>query len=380
MFNTRNIKYYFLFFILLFVVLAPAQRKKKNVIAKTKTSIPVTRNGIYESLLQSTAKVMFVDSIVVDKDNFLQFIPQPKEMGTISLSKDSFGLVQYQNELGDRRFFAVGDTAASDLKIQTSFGSSWGEPVNLVGINNREYFVQNYPFLAADGITLFFSAKSTYSMGGRDIFMTSFDSDKGTWLQPQNYGLPFNSPFNEYFLAISDIDTLGWLVTDRYQTEDKVCIYTFVPTTVRQNFEADGLSDVMLRSFADIKSIKDTWKFGDRQAAMLRLKRMKDRMKEQLVETGLSFVINDTRIVNSINEFHAVESRNLFSQLVEIKRMLNEGQKDLEQLRLQYEGNISNRSTLRQSILKAEQALQRQRNDINTIEKKIRNIENKYKN
>ena len=76
MFNTRNIKYYFLFFILLFAVLAPAQRKKKNVIAKTKTSIPVTRNGIYESLLQSTAKVMFVDSIVVDKDNFLQFIPQ----------------------------------------------------------------------------------------------------------------------------------------------------------------------------------------------------------------------------------------------------------------------------------------------------------------
>jgi len=128
MFNTRNIKYYFLFFILLFAVLAPAQRKKKNVIAKTKTSIPVTRNGIYESLLQSTAKVMFVDSIVVDKDNFLQFIPQPKEMGTISLSKDSFGLVQYQNELGDRRFFAVGDTAASDLKIQTSLGSSWGEP------------------------------------------------------------------------------------------------------------------------------------------------------------------------------------------------------------------------------------------------------------
>jgi len=172
MFNTRNIKYYFLFFILLFAVLAPAQRKKKNVIAKTKTSIPVTRNGIYESLLQSTAKVMFVDSIVVDKDNFLQFIPQPKEMGTISLSKDSFGLVQYQNELGDRRFFAVGDTAASDLKIQTSLGSSWGEPVNLVGINNREYFIQNYPFLAADGITLFFSAESTYSMGGRDIFMT----------------------------------------------------------------------------------------------------------------------------------------------------------------------------------------------------------------
>ena len=60
--------------------------------------------------------------------------------------------------------------------------------------------------------------------------------------------------------------------------------------------------------------------------------------------------------------------------------MVSEGGKQLEKYRLQYENNISNRSTLRQVILKEEQTLQRQRTDIDIIEKKIRNTENKYKN
>ncbi len=113
---------------------------------------------------------------------------------------------------------------------------------------------------------------------------------------------------------------------------------------------------------------------------MLRLNKMKERMKEQLPDADLNFVINDAQIINKIDEFRTDESRNLFLQLVEIKRMVSEGGKQLEKYRLQYENNISNRSTLRQVILKEEQTLQRQRTDIDIIEKKIRNIENKYKN
>ena len=357
-----------------------ANRKKKNIIAKPKTQPAVSVNKLYESMLQSTAKVMFIDSVVVDKEQFLQAIPLPSDLGKIKFRPNSSHLLEYQNELDDRKFIADGDTAITLLKTQTATGKSWSLAEKLPGLDNKEYLLQNYPFLASDGITLYFSAEGPSSMGGRDIFMTSFDSDKGIWLQPQNYGLPFNSPSNEYLLAISDLDTLGWLVTDRNQPEGMVCIYTFVPTAVRQNFEADGLSDATLRSYADIKSIKDTWKFGNRQAAMLRLNKMKERMKEQLPDTGLNFVINDAQIINKIDEFRTDESRNLFLQLVEIKRMVSEGGKQLEKYRLQYENNISNRSTLRQVILKEEQTLQRQRTDIDIIEKKIRNIENKYKN
>ena len=44
---------------------------------------------------------------------------------------------------------------------------------------------------------------------------------------PDNYGLPYNSTANDYFLAIDERNNLGWLVSDRYQPEDKVCILYF---------------------------------------------------------------------------------------------------------------------------------------------------------
>ena len=376
----RNIRYSLLILLLLFVVSASAQHRKKVIVKKSRISTSAISNRLYETLLQSTAKIMFIDSIVVDKNSFLAAIPQPKELGSITLRPGRPYLTQYQNELGDRKLLAEGDTSETVLRMQTALGNSWGEPTTLKGINNKEFLLQNFPFLAADGITLFFSAEGEYSMGGRDIFMTSFDSDKGAWLQPQNYGLPFNSPANDYLLAIDDIDTLGWLVTDRRQPEGKVCIYTFVPTAVRQNFEADGLSAAILRTYADITSIKDTWKFGNRQAAMERLKAMKNRMDAQFIDESIYFVVNDSRVVRNIAEFQFNESRKLYQQLVEIKQMILDKERHLNKQRLQFERDSSSRSSLRQSILEGERALQRQRTDLIMVEKKIRNIENRYKN
>lgn len=350
------------------------------IVKKSRISTSAISNRLYETLLQSTAKVMFIDSIVADKNSFLAAIPQPKELGSITLRPGRPYLTQYQNELGDRKLLAEGDTSETVLRMQTALGNSWGEATTLKGINNKGFLLQNFPFLATDGITLFFSAEGEYSMGGRDIFMTNFDSDKGTWLQPQNYGLPFNSPANDYLLAIDDIDTLGWLVTDRRQPEGKVCIYTFVPTAVRQNFEADGLSAAILRTYADITSIKDTWKFGNRQAAMERLKAMKNRMDAQFIDESIYFVVNDSRVVRNIAEFQFDESRKLYQQLVEIKQMILDKERHLNKQRLQFERDSSSRSSLRQSILKGERALQGQKIDLIMVEKKIRNIENRYKN
>ena len=376
----RNIRYSLLILLLLFVVSASAQHRKKVIVKKSRISTSAISNRLYETLLQSTAKIMFIDSIVVDKNSFLAAIPQPKELGSITLRPGRPYLTQYQNELGDRKLLAEGDTSETVLRMQTALGNSWGEPTTLKSINNKEFLLQNFPFLAADGITLFFSAEGEYSMGGRDIFMTNFDSDKGTWLQPQNYGLPFNSPANDYLLAIDDIDTLGWLVTDRRQPEGKVCIYTFVPTAVRQNFEADGLSAAILRTYADITSIKDTWKFGNRQGAMERLKAMKNRMDAQFIDESIYFVVNDSRVVRNIADFQFDESRKLYQQLVEIKQMILDKERYLNKQRLQFERDSSSRSSLRQSILEGERALQRQRTDLIMVEKKIRNIENRYKN
>lgn len=377
--NMKYIKYYFLFFMILSSTISLANRKKKNIIAKPKTQPAVSINKLYESMLQSTAKVMFIDSVVVDKEQFLQAIPLPSDLGQIKFRPNSSYLLEYQNELDDRKFITDGDTTITLLKTQTAIGKSWSLAEKLPGLDNKEYLLQNYPFLASDGITLYFSAEGPLSMGGRDIFMTSFDSDKGIWLQPQNYGLPFNSPANDYLLIIDDLDSLGWLVTDRRQPEGKVCVYTFVPTSVRQNFEVDGLSNAMLKLYADIKSIKDTWKFGNRQTAMLRLKNIRTKIRKQQNKNNINFIINDKQIIRSVDDFKSDESRKLYKQLVEIKQIITEEEQQLQKQRIQYESDSSMREKLYPIIIKEEQLIQKQKLEQIAIEKRIRNIENEYK-
>lgn len=377
--NMKYIKYYFLFFMILSSTISLANRKKKNIIAKPKTQPAVSVNKLYESMLQSTAKVMFIDSVVVDKEQFLQAIPLPSDLGQIKFRPNSSYLLEYQNELDDRKFIADGDTAITLLKTQTATGKSWSLAEKLPGLDNKEYLLQNYPFLASDGITLYFSADGPSSMGGRDIFMTSFDSDKGIWLQPQNYGLPFNSPANDYLLIIDDLDSLGWLVTDRRQPEGKVCVYTFVPTSVRQNFEVDGLSNAMLKSYADIKSIKDTWNFGNRQTAILRLKNIRTKIRKQQNKNNINFIINDKQIIRSVDDFKSDESRTLYKQLIEIKQIITEEEQQLQKQRIQYESDSSMMEKLYPIIIKEEQLIQKQKLEQIAIEKRIRNIENEYK-
>lgn len=308
---------------LLFVAV-PAGAQKRNAAVKGKAAAAMRNNGnggrlLFNTLLPATAKVMVIDSVVVGKNDFLRHIPLNEEAGKLSVKRKIGNnvLAQYETELGDRRFYAVGDSTSTALYMQTKVGGEWSQQSSLADISDEDYHYQNFPFLCADGVTLFFSATGPNTIGGRDIFMTSYDSDKDEWLQPQNYGLPFNSTANDYLLAIDDLDTLGWLVTDRHQHADSVCIYTFVPTQVRKNFTADNLSATQLEHFAQIHSIADTWIFGDRNAALRRRDAMMARATTTTKQNRTAFVLNDNTVITDENNstllWHATSSGNGWS-------------------------------------------------------------------
>ncbi len=112
-----------------------------------------------------------------------------------------------------------------------------------------------YPFLMPDGMTLYFANTGDNSLGGYDIFMTrrDHDSDDGdTYLQPQNIGMPYNSPYDDYMLAIDEHSGLGWWATDRNQIADSLTIYVFAPAEMRVNVEPTDSNLVALARLSDI--------------------------------------------------------------------------------------------------------------------------------
>jgi len=96
-----------------------------------------------------------------------------------------------------------------DIWISTrkSINDPWGPPTNLGATVNSQY-VEAYPSLSSDGLTLYFS--DMYSgtprpsgLGGADIWMTTRASRSDPWTTPVNVGAPINSTANEISPTIS---------------------------------------------------------------------------------------------------------------------------------------------------------------------------------
>jgi len=76
----------------------------------------------------------------------------------------------------------------------------WGIPKNLGRTINTPYDEEGV-FMHADGKTLYFSSKGHNSMGGYDIFKSTFVN--GKWSEPINLGYPINTPENDVYFSIS---------------------------------------------------------------------------------------------------------------------------------------------------------------------------------
>ena len=61
---------------------AQKHRRVKRPAVKVEAE-PSPEEKLYASMLPSTAKIMFIDSLVVDRDSFLTKIPLNKESGEI---------------------------------------------------------------------------------------------------------------------------------------------------------------------------------------------------------------------------------------------------------------------------------------------------------
>ncbi|KGI21362.1 hypothetical protein [Hoylesella timonensis] len=335
----------------------------------------LSQKHLFESMLSGTAKVLFVDSMVVDKNNFFSKIPLSSDAGTLEFIDKRF---TYTNELKNHRIYADGDSIHGFHLFSTDYlGDSWSQPKQLKELDEEVKDAQ-FPFLLSDGVTLFFSAKGDKSIGGYDIFMTLFNEESRTYYKPENYGLPFNSTANDYLLAIDDVHSLGWLVSDRYQPKGKVCIYTFVPTMPRQNFTAENITDKQLEAYAKLTSIQETWKFGNREAALQRLKLLTNERQRTTEKQEFYFTINDRTVYQSINDFRSEKTKKLYQQLLELKKQLSANEETLSQLRSQYQlSNMSGKLQMCPNLLKAEKAIQSQRIEIMNFAKQLRNEENR---
>ena len=371
---------YILFLICCLFAFTSTQAQKKKVVKKKETKAKVVAtdkkvdNSLFATMLPNTDKLLVVDSMVVDKESFLKHLDLQNENGYVGIENDNAWFI---NALKNKKIYASGDSLSGRKLILAYYVNSKWEDRRPISELNTLFSDINFPFLMPDATTLFFSAKGHNSIGGFDIYTTRLDVDNGGFYIPDNYGLPYNSTANDYFLAIDERNNLGWLVSDRYQPEDKVCIYIFVPNKNRVKLAQEGFDNNTIKKLAQLNSIQDTWNFGNKQEAMSNLDRLRNQRNiGNKGRESVLFIVNDKIKYTSLSQFKSNKSKQLFAKLEDNKQLVAKQKTELENLRIQYkQANKAKQSSLKQDILFIEKQLMKYQLEQKELEQNIRKLE-----
>jgi hypothetical protein len=389
--NIKNIA----IFTLVFLAPVAMQAQKKKPVKKPVVVVPAQpqEDPRITEMRELTQQIIFIDSVVVSKSEFLNAIRLNPESGLLATYDDFVGsddhsdCTVYLNEMGNKCYFSnINENGRIWLYTADKLGEEWGAPIPVTGIDEG-ITEANYPFMMADGITLYFAAKGSESIGGYDIFFTRNDSENGHFFKPENVGMPFNSEANDYMFAIDEMANIGYFASDRRQPNGKVCVYMFIPPTTRRSYDLDAYSDAQLRSRAEIRRIADTWGNGkERKAALERLKNLvaqsNSRQQQSKKQQGnISFVINDRVTYTSISQFRATENDVLFREYQSMQKQQKELKENLDKARSYYiKAKPQDRSILKKEILDSERQYESFLKEMKTLEKRIRNAENQMIN
>lgn len=356
-----------------------AQKRKSN---KKPKPAPVVEEPQEDpritNMREMTQQIIIVDSIVVNKDQFLASIRLSSECGQLmntgAFFRNQLQGTLYLNEMGNKVYFSQPDGHQQQLYTADKLGNEWSKPQPLQGLSEG-IDEASYPFMLTDGLTFYFSGKGEESIGGFDIFMTRYDSRSGSFLKPENIGMPFNSEANDYMYAIDEANRIGYFVSDRRQPEGKVCIYIFIPSDTRKTYDNSKYTEEQIRNFADIASIADTWGNGTERKAAL------DRIKSKYATHDVPGQMVSTGDAASAVEFHSKEANSLYQKLLKEQNALDIVNSSLDMLRQKYhKANASERNRMKSEILKLEEQALQLNASVKQLTKATRNAEINSKN
>ncbi len=346
-----------------------ANAKKPKKAAKTEKSPEADelrrRTLLGQAMLDRVEKIVVIDSMAVDRDEFFKHYHLSPESGTLNstdVMPEDFEVAEpsevYMPQSGEFRIWAAPDKNENYVLMGATrlLDGSWDTPHPL-GKALEADGDSNYPFMMPDGVTLYYANNGPESIGGYDIFISRKDEDG--FLQPQNIGMPYNSTYDDYLLAIDEVNGIGWWATDRNQLGDKITIYRFIPSELRVNYPVDS-PDLAAR--ARIDSFRATWPAGADYSELLH------RIDSADYGTRKSghdfyFAMPGNRIITSWDDLDNPSARNAMEDYLDASKQFEANLAELEALRHRYASGdraVAGRITSMETEIERERAALRE--------------------
>lgn len=314
-----------------------AKLKKNKKQAPDELGEMQSRLIMMRNMLERVEKIEIIDSLVVDADDFFTHYRLSRSAGHLVPAAEAgtdAATVVYRPENNGELIWAEADTTGTLrlMSAQILDDGTTDSPRHLddelAGGGNADY-----PFLMSDGMTLYFAADGDNSLGGYDIFLTRRNDDG--FFQPQNIGMPYNSPYDDYMLAIDESTGIGWWATDRNRIPGKVTIYVYITSPTRVNVDVD---DPALAGLARISSIAATQTPGkDYSALRERIAAIGDgRHSARTGHAAFEIALGNGRIAHSLDDFSNARARKAMEELLANRTEREKTAAELEKLRDRY--------------------------------------------
>ena len=333
-------------------------------------------------MLKGVEDVCIIDSFVVDKANFLSAYKISEESGKLFMFNEFFqtegdypGTV-YETEIGNKIYYSEkGERGNLDIFSKNKLLNEWSNGRPLPGSIN-ESGNANYPFVLSDGVTIYYATDGE-GLGGYDIFVTRYNTNTDSYLTPENVGMPFNSPYNDYMYVIDEYNNLGWFASDRFQPEEKVCIYVFIPNSSKQTYNYEAMDPQQMIRLAQIHSLKETWKDENTVAeALQRLKEAINHKPQERRVVDFEFVIDDNTTYYLLSDFQSPKAKQLFQSYRQLEKDYLQQEDKLDGLRQQYAtANQQGKEKLAPAILDLEKRILQMNVELDALGVSVRNAE-----
>lgn len=282
------------------------------------------------NMLERVESIVVFDSIVVPKATFFEAYNLSPITGSFSAGE---GATVFHTADGLRTMAGVPDTngVLTLASYRTLTDGSDDTPhfyPNAVGITSAAY-----PYLMPDGMELYFAAEGKESLGGYDIYITRRSEMDGDFLEPQNLGMPYNSPWDDYLLVHDEATGIGWWASDRNQIPDSLTVYMYMPQELRNNLDED---DPLLIDKARLTSIDLTRPEGFQAPDVDAL--IDRTIPEAAYSKGLNFALPDGRVIEDFESFNTDRARQMMEEYLEVKEALAGSRGKLADLRSRYRG------------------------------------------
>jgi len=240
--------------------------KYKKVASANKASklqvdrqIEMCKNG--KQLLRSLKDLSVIEKKEMNKAEFyraydisqiggkLLVKPDEKQFKTAIDKKKKDNSIIYLSKDNNQIFFSsYGEDGTKGKEIFTTNRLENGEfskPVSLGAPVNTD-FDEDYPFLHPNGKDLFFCSKGHNSMGGYDVFKTTYNEATKKWSEPENLDFPINTPDDDILFVTDSSEKQAYFSSARASITGKTEVYHI--NTERKPIDAAVISGNVIKN------------------------------------------------------------------------------------------------------------------------------------